>query len=167
MRSKQITWKSSAALAISTLTTLVGSSSCASLLSSFRNASVVTTSVATIQPLRSVQGNSTWVYAIAISPDGRFLASGSYDKKIKIWDLPSNTLLYTLEGHGDAVVSLAISPDSKLLASGSWDNRIKLWNLETGQLLRTLDGHTDDVEAVAVSPNGKWLASGSADTTIR
>ncbi|RCJ30319.1 hypothetical protein A6769_33815 [Nostoc punctiforme NIES-2108] len=154
MRSKQITWKSSAA--ISTLTILVGSSSCANLFFHFRNASVATISVATIQPLRSVQGNLTWVYALAISPDGRLLASGSYDKKIKIWDLPSNTLLYTLEGHGNAVVSLAISPDSKLLASGSWDNRIKLWNLETGQLLRTLDGHTDDVEAVAISPNGLY-----------
>ncbi|MHC5763810.1 WD40 repeat domain-containing protein, partial [Nostoc sp.] len=89
MRSKQITWKSSAALAISTLTILVGSSSCASLFFHFQNAGVATISVATTQPLRSLQGNSTWVYALAISPDGRFLASGSYDKKVKIWDLPS------------------------------------------------------------------------------
>ncbi|WP_257236443.1 WD40 repeat domain-containing protein [Nostoc sp. 'Peltigera malacea cyanobiont' DB3992] len=83
MRSKQITWKSSAALAISTLTILVGSSSCTSLLSSLRRKSVATISVATTQPLRSLQGNSTWVYALAISPDGRFLANGSYDKKLK------------------------------------------------------------------------------------
>jgi WD40 repeat protein len=138
MKSKQVTWKSSATLTISTLTLLVASGICASLFWPSGNSSLSTISITNNQPLRTLQGHSTWIYAIALSRDGRFLASGSFDKEIKIWHLPSGNLLHTLKGHGDAVVSLAISPDSKFLASGSWDNRIKLWNLETGQLIRTV-----------------------------
>ncbi|BBD69700.1 WD-repeat protein [Nostoc commune NIES-4072] len=156
MRSKQITWKCSAALAISTLTILVGSSSCVSLLSSFRNASVATTSVATTQPLRSIQGNSTWVYAIAISPDGRTLASDSADRTVKLWQMPTGKLLHSLIGHDGVVWSVAFSPDGKRLASGSNDNTIKLWGLPEGKLLENLIGHERGVRQALASKGTKW-----------
>jgi WD40 repeat protein len=105
--------------------------------------------------------------AVAISPDGRLLASGSADKSIKLWSLPEGVLLKTLTGHTDYVRAVAISPDGRLLASGSDDRAIKLWSLPDGALLKTLAGHTDYVYAVAISPDGRLLASGSGDKTVK
>ena len=119
------------------------------------------------QQLAVLLGNSVWIYSVAISPDGQILASGSYDKTIKIWNLRTGKLLHILLGHAEAVQSVAFSPNGKLLASGSWDKTIKLWNLETGELLGTLSGHLDDVKAIAISPDGQTLASGSWDKTIK
>jgi WD40 repeat protein len=90
---------------------------------------------------RTLKGHLTWIYALAISPDGRLLASGGYDKTIRIWNLSSGQLLYAIKAHGDAIDSLVFSQDGKTLVSGSWDNRVKLWNPNTGKLIRTLTGH--------------------------
>ncbi|MBC6473611.1 MAG: hypothetical protein GDA48_12975 [Hormoscilla sp. GM102CHS1] len=106
------------------------------------------------------KGHFNTVYSVAISPDGQLLASGSYDKTIKIWNLGSGRLLRTLTGHSDWVKSVAISPDGQLLASGSWDDTIKIWNLGSGRLLRTLTGHSDWVRSVAFSPDGQTIVSG-------
>ena len=118
------------------------------------------------QPIRTLEGHSSWVYAIALSPDGKTLVSGSYDGQIKIWDLPSGALRQTLQAHVDAIEALVISPDGRFLVSGSWDNRVKVWDLKTLNVLYTFAGHRDDVKAIAISADGKWLASGGADRTV-
>jgi WD40 repeat protein len=100
--------------------------------------------------------------SLAISPNGKTIASGDDDKTIKLWNLDTGELLHTLTGHSSTVQSIAISPDGKTLASGSFDNTIKLWNLDTGKLLGTLSGHLGQVRSVAFSPNGKTLAGASA-----
>jgi WD40 repeat protein len=117
------------------------------------------------QPDRTLKGHSVWVYAIAISPDRKTLASGSYDGSIKVWDLHTGQLLRTINAHATAVESLAIS--GNILVSGSWDNRVKLWNLAKGELIRTLPKHSDDVKSVAISSDGKILASASWDKTVK
>ncbi len=94
------------------------------------------------------------------------LASGDWDKTIKLWDVGSGQLLRTLTGHTNHVDSVAFSPDGRTLASGSTDNTIKLWDVVSGQLLRTLTGHTNFVESVAFSPDGRTLASGAYDNAI-
>jgi WD40 repeat protein len=66
--------------------------------------------------------------ALAFSPDGRTLASGSPDKTVKFWDTASGQPLRTLT-HNDYVHSVAFSPDGRTLASGSDDNTIKLWDV--------------------------------------
>jgi len=114
-----------------------------------------------------LRGHTNRVNSVAFSPDGRFLASGSDDNTIKLWDVGTGACLCTLTGHSDAVNAVAFSPDGKSLASGSRDDTIKLWDVETGDLMVTFTGHNSGVLAVAFSPDDKFLASGSSDQTIR
>jgi predicted NACHT family NTPase len=115
----------------------------------------------------TLPGHSSFVNSLAISPDGKILASGSWDKTIKIWNLETPELIGTLTGHSDRVNSVAISNDGKMLVSGSSDETIKFWNLYNGDLLCTFPGHSMEVNSVAISPDGKILASGSSDATSK
>lgn len=114
-----------------------------------------------------LQGHSSTVRSVSVSPDGKTLASGSDDNTIKLWNLETGKEIHTLNGHSNSVLSVSFSPDGKTLASGSSDNTIKLWNLETGQEIRTFNGHSDLVMSVSFSPDDKTLASGSNDDTIK
>ncbi|MGI2905082.1 protein kinase domain-containing protein [Tolypothrix sp. VBCCA 56010] len=117
---------------------------------------------------RTLTGHSNSVNSVAISPDGNTLASGSYDKTIKLWNLATGEQIRTLSGHSNVLISVAFSPDGKTLASGSIpDDTIKLWNLATKEQIRTLSGHSDVLISVAISPDGNTLASGSYDKTIK
>jgi len=107
------------------------------------------------------------VNALAISPEGKVLASASSDRTAKLWSLPDGKLLSTLEGHTNAVLALAVTPDGRIVASGSSDRTVKLWSLPDGKLLSTLGGHTNEVWAITITPDGKVLASAGTDTTIR
>ncbi|MBO7228247.1 MAG: hypothetical protein J6V18_01020, partial [Bacteroidales bacterium] len=64
------------------------------------------------------------------SPDGKYLASGSLDNTVKIWDANSRECIQTLKGHSNVVESVCWSPDGKYLASGSWDRTVKIWGVE-------------------------------------
>jgi WD40 repeat protein len=82
------------------------------------------------------------VNAVAVSPDGRFIVSGSDDRTVKVWELESGRLLRSLEGHTGGVNAVAVSPDGRFIVSGSSDRTVKVWELESGRLLRSLEGHT-------------------------
>jgi WD40 repeat protein len=116
---------------------------------------------------KTLYSHTGGVNAVAISRDGQFLASGSVDKTVKIWDLGTGELVLTLSGHTREVWAIAISPDGKTLASGSGDRTIKLWDMAAGELLHTLSGHSAQVSALAFSPDGQTLASGSYDAKIK
>src|SRR5262252_5917002 len=105
--------------------------------------------------------------SVAFSPDGRWLASGSNDNTVKLWEASSGKLVRSLEGHQDSVSSVAFSPDGRWLASGSNDKTVRLWDASSGRLVRSLEGHRRLVRSVAFSPDGRWLASGSDDNTIK
>ena len=104
---------------------------------------------------------------IAFSPDGKYLASGSYEKNINIWSVTTGEHLISLRGHTNYSRSIAFSPDGTFLASGGNDRTVIIWSVATGKMLHLLKGHTDYVLSVAFSPDGKVLASGGLDGSIR
>ncbi|AFY30576.1 protein kinase [Calothrix sp. PCC 7507] len=116
---------------------------------------------------RTLTGHSNKICSVAFSPDGNTLASGSYDKTIKLWNLATGEQIRTLKGHSDTICSVVFSPNRITLVSGSYDETIKLWNLATGEQIRTLTGYYNWGISVDFSPDGNTLASGSRDKTIK
>jgi WD40 repeat protein len=109
--------------------------------------------------LRTFSGHTDSVCSVAFSPDGKQLASGGADGKIRFWDVESGECRRALDGHAEWVHSVAFSPDGRFLASGGRDALVKLWDVETGELLKTFSGHSGIVTSVAYSPDGRLLAS--------
>ena len=103
--------------------------------------------------------------AIAFSPDGKQIASGSSDKTIQLWDVVTGDYQKTLIGHSEGVTAVAFSLDGKQIASGSSHKTIRLWDAATGDYQKTLAVHSRRVTSVAFSPD--IIASGSSDKTIR
>jgi WD40 repeat protein len=76
-----------------------------------------------------LKGHTDWVRSVAFSPDGKTLASGSWDETIRLWDVKTGKNTATLKGHAGKVESVAFSPDGQTLASGNWEKTIKLWTM--------------------------------------
>ena len=113
------------------------------------------------------KGHSDWVWAVAWSPDGKHIASGSVDKTVQIWDTVNGGHVLTYQGHSNTARAVAWSPDSKHIASGSEDKTVQIWDAVDGDHVFTYQGHSDAVTAVAWSPDGKRLASASYDKTVQ
>ncbi|KAI1420955.1 WD40-repeat-containing domain protein [Xylaria sp. FL1777] len=105
---------------------------------------------------------------VTSSPNGKVVASASYEGDILLWDADQGTPLRTLAGgHSRSIRSLAFSQDGKNLVSASSDYAIGIWHVNSGKMVRRLTGHTDWVRDVKISPNGDFVASASDDSTAR
>ncbi len=125
--------------------------------------------------LRSLEGHTDWVRAVALSPDGRFIVSGSLDGTMKVWEAASGRLRRSLEGHTDGVCAVALSLDGRFVVSAG-NKTVKVWEAEgkgllrmlftSGRLLRSLESHTGDLSSVALSADGLTIVSGSHYRTV-
>ena len=107
------------------------------------------------------------IAAVAISPRGRGLLTGSADRTARLWEARSGRELRRFRGHQDTVWSVAFSPDGRTVLTGSKDRTVRLWDAATGKLLRIIRGHTGPVRSVTFSPDGRRLLTGSEDRTAR
>ena len=114
----------------------------------------------------SLEGHGGPVKGVAISADGRYALTASFDYSIGLWDLRSNTLVRWLEGHEAAANAVAFLPDGRHAISAGDDFDLILWELATGRVMRRFEGHRGKLIAVTVSPDGRLAASSGWDGLV-
>jgi WD40 repeat protein len=118
--------------------------------------------------LVTLKGHSEIVYAVAFSPDGKYVLTGSFDKTVRLWDAATGKEIKNFDGpagHQNLVLSVAFSPDGRMLASGGSDNTAKLWDTPLSTPVRELV-HADAVNTFALSPDGTKMAAAGRDGTV-
>jgi WD40 repeat protein len=114
-----------------------------------------------------LRGHQGGVTCVAITRDGRHIASGASDRTVRVWHAQSGSEMACLRGHERPVDCVAFSPDGGSLASGSWDWTVRLWDVPTGTQVACLRGHEQKVNGVAFAPDGRHVVSGAWDGTVR
>jgi WD40 repeat protein len=104
------------------------------------------------------------VNGVAVSPNGRLLATAGADDIARIHDLATGKLLHKLVGHTKPVTAVAFSPDGTIVATSSVDHDVRLWDATTGRLEQLLRAHFAVVSDVAFSPDGRWLVTAGPTT---
>jgi hypothetical protein len=113
------------------------------------------------------KGHRDVLYDAELSPDGKVLATCSYDHEIILWNAATGERLRTLSGHNGAVYDVAFSPDSGFVASASADDTCKVWRVSDGERMDTLGQPLKEQYAITFSPNGRFIVAGGADNRIR
>jgi hypothetical protein len=118
-----------------------------------------------LRPIQVLKGHTANIFNATYSPDGKLLASGGKDHKIRLWNPTTGVEVRILEGHTGDIYRVLFSPDGKLLASAAGDRTVRLWDPATGQLLKVLNG-SGVMYNLAFHPEGKILASSAGDGMI-
>ncbi len=122
---------------------------------------------------KTYEGHKNHVHAFKISPDYRYMVSGSADHTLRLWDAHSTRCLRVFEGHAKAVRDIDIIPgfnfadDNRLIVSGSSDKTLRMWDARSDSAKRVMKGHTDVVYGCSFSPDGEHVLSCSEDCTLR
>jgi WD40 repeat protein len=115
---------------------------------------------------RVLTGHADTVNAVAVAPDGSWLASGGSDGTLRIWDVATGRERVPLAAARD-VTAVAVAPDGSWLVSGGSDGTVRIWDVATSRERATLTDQAGRVTAVAVAPDSAWLAVGGGDGTVR
>lgn len=107
-----------------------------------------------------LKGHDLTVFAVAYTPDGEALVSGSADGSVKIWDLASRKAERTLTIGDDMVRVVAISSDGESIAAGDDVGKIRIWNAATGKLVRTVEGHAGEIRGLSSGTARQESSSG-------
>ena len=110
-------------------------------------------------PTKKLSGHFNEVYALAFSSDGDYLASGSRDETVFLWDPRNGRLLHELKGHTGAVRALAFSRDNRYLASGGADRTCRIWDVATGKEVKAFSTRFGGIRSLSFSPDGQTLAT--------
>jgi len=108
-----------------------------------------------------LKGHYESITAVAYSPDGRYIVTGSEDKTARLWDVRKGEEVRIFKGHTDYVTSVNFSSDGRYLVTGSLDKTTKIWDLKMVGAVYTFGDHPDYVTSVAFSPDGKYIISAS------
>uniref|UniRef100_UPI000969249A WD40 repeat domain-containing protein n=1 Tax=Scytonema sp. HK-05 TaxID=1137095 RepID=UPI000969249A len=106
-------------------------------------------------------GHGDSVNAVAVTPDSKYVISGSRDSTLKVWDLHSGEVKFTLGGHGDSVNAVAVTPDGKYVISGSRDSTLKAWDLHSRKEIASFTGESE-IKCCAVAPDSVTIVAGQA-----
>jgi WD40 repeat protein/transcriptional regulator with XRE-family HTH domain len=128
-------------------------------------------SLTTITDKNMQTGHTAWIRTISFSPDGRYLASGSHDQTVCIWDVASGECCFRLVGHSNVVWSVAFSPTEPILASAGDDGTIRLWNSTTGEYIKMVGEerlcermNITDAQGISIAQRQTLLSLGAIDT---
>jgi WD40 repeat protein len=116
--------------------------------------------------VHELRGHDQSISAVALSADGRRVATASEDRTIRIWDVTNGRLLGCLERHTDRIVALAWHPRGMRLVSAAWDRTARLWDLGSFEPVMLLNSHADQVTALAFNPDGSCFASADSAHNI-
>lgn len=112
-----------------------------------------------LQPLRHVLAHPAIVYAMALSPDGKSVATGCGDRRVRVWDLTTGELRFAPLSHKGSLVLVSYSPDGRWLASADYEGTIRLWNAATGQAASPELACPEMADAMAFGPHSDLLAA--------
>ena len=122
------------------------------------------------QEIRTLKGYTS-SSGVAISPDGRFIISGSSDNTVKVWEVSTGKEIRTFESHTSSVNAVAVSPDGRFIISSSRDNTVKVWKFDLSEnrfiFSTSSKGHSDIIHGITVSPDSKFVVSASRDKTLK
>ncbi|NQT17105.1 MAG: hypothetical protein HQ582_30390, partial [Planctomycetes bacterium] len=107
------------------------------------------------------------VLDIAISPDGKLVATAGRDKLARLWEASTGQLVFTLSGHQSALECVDFSPDGRTLASAGYDPTARLWDVDSGRLVATLSGHEGSLMTTCFSPDGRTLVTAGREGVLR
>jgi len=115
---------------------------------------------------RQIPVETPFITAVALSHDSRWVAAGTSEGLVYVWDIESGEQLHLLKIHNKAVNALTFNADGKYLAAGSDDKKISIWNLELGALEKLVDKNVGKPSCIEISPDGKSMAAAGSNKDI-